>query len=56
MVKPPSFGEGGSGVYDSLMKLMDVFTGGTLKKQGSNSEYVLRTTYRSLGKEVSELL
>ena len=35
-------------IYNGLGKLFDAFTQGTLTQQGANSEYLLRTVYKSL--------
>ncbi len=38
-------------IYANMEKLFDVFTQGVLLEQGANSEYILRTIYRSLGED-----
>ena len=38
-------------VYGNMAKLFDAFTKGVLTEQGSNSEVLLRTVYRSLGED-----
>ena len=38
-------------IYENMQKLFDVFTQGVLLDQGANSEYILRTIYRSLGED-----
>jgi len=50
-VENPSSAKNMELVYGNMAKLFDAFTKGVLTEQGSNSEVLLRTVYRSLGED-----
>ena len=43
-------------IYNNLEKLFDEFTYGKLQEQGANSEYILRTVYRSLNDNFLQII
>ena len=43
-------------IHDNIAKLFDAFTKGTLMGQGSNSELLMRTIYRSLSEDFLDII
>lgn len=43
-------------IYDNMTMLFDVFTKGALMEQGANSEFLLRTIYRTLDEDFIKIV